>query len=127
MTPDEQHAKYYHDEPSPETLRHFDKLDMQFEKLSEGVETIKIHLEKQDVIMMQILDQTKKTNGRVSCLEEYKNQNFQFIEDLKEDKKDFKSHWRNTVWDLFKVGVIAMISVVVGLMGYREIFDKLVK
>lgn len=99
-----------HNAPSEETIRKFDKLDMQIDKLKEGVDAIRVHLAKQDTVMEAILEQTKKTNGRVSCLEEYKP----MLIDIKDERKEVRS---KIVDYATRAVIFALVALIAGLAG----------
>ena len=117
-----------HSIPSPETLRFMERQEKTNEllisgqeKLSEGVNKIQVHLVKQDDKLEVIYNELKGNVEVVDRHDSWINSNKDFIDNLKENKKEFKKHWKTTVWDLFKVGVISLVSVLIGLISWGEI------
>ena len=70
------------------------------------------HLEKQDVILNQIKEQTTKTNGRVSAIEDWAGQAKKIIEKLSDDSVDLKTD-RKVIYTL-----LVVVPLIFGALGY---------
>jgi hypothetical protein len=126
--PDVQHAQYYqitpegnHNNPSSETLRRFERLDMQIDKITEGVTNIQIHLTKQDDKLEVIHSELKGNIEIVDRHDAWINSHKDFIDTLEETKKDNSKRLWDYVW---KIGV-GVIIILLGANNLRTIIENL--
>jgi len=114
MTPDEQHEKYYrdnpngnHSEPSPETLRFMS------EQIEINKKNIEDHAEIKETLVRiltmsgAIHEQTLKTNGRVNKLDTY----LPMLEDIKDERKTLKNQLFNWGWKILLLVVLGSIGI----------------
>lgn len=119
--PDKQYKEYYkenpvgnHYPPSDETLRFMKKQEKINELLVAGITEIKVHLAKQDEKLTAIHEQVIRTNGRVTENENFRKENGDFLQSMKEERKEIKSKFMDYVIRALVFGLIALIA---GLAG----------
>jgi peptidoglycan hydrolase CwlO-like protein len=132
--PDIDHQKYYtnnpsgnHAMPSPETLRFMEKQYQINEEIRDSLGEISNHLIKIDDKLEVIQAQTIKTNGRVNALEEesdcLKEEFLPMIKEIAEERKDKKSKIRDLLWEGVRIVLIASITGIATLVGFKEFFN----
>jgi len=118
MTPDELHQEYYennpignHASPSQETLR-FMQEQIEINKQNSAEHTdIKLILVRMEGKIDTIHEQTLKTNGRVNKIEDWKNENCEFIKESKENSKNTRKRLIDYGWKLALLIVLSAFGV----------------